>query len=113
MDFLETPEQQALRSEIRTYLAAMVTPEVRTQLQREGEGGTLFVDLIKQMGHDGWLGIGWPTAYGGRGLGPVEEYIFFGEIKRAGAPVNFITLSTVGPTLISHGTDEQKRRFLP
>jgi 3-oxocholest-4-en-26-oyl-CoA dehydrogenase alpha subunit len=113
MDFLETPEQQALRAEIRAYLAAMVTPEVRAQLQREGEGSPLFLDLVRRMGHDGWLGIGWPAEYGGRGLGPVEEYIFFDEIKRAGAPVNFVTLSTVGPTLIRYGTDDQKRRFLP
>jgi 3-oxocholest-4-en-26-oyl-CoA dehydrogenase alpha subunit len=113
MDFMETPAQQALRADIRGYLATMVTPAVRAQLQREGEGSPLFLELVRQMGHDGWLGIGWPEEYGGRGLGPVEEYIFFDEIKRAGAPVNFVTLSTVGPTLITYGTDDQKRRFLP
>jgi 3-oxocholest-4-en-26-oyl-CoA dehydrogenase alpha subunit len=113
MDFLETPEQRRLRSELRQYLDEMVTPEVRGQLLREGESSTLFLDLVKKMGHDGWLGIGWPTEYGGRGLGPMEEYIFFDEIKRAWAPVNFVTVSTVGPTLIEHGTEEQKKRFLP
>jgi hypothetical protein len=113
MDFLETPEQQALRSELRQYLDEMVTPEVRAQLLLEGESSTLFLELVKKMGHDGWLGIGWPTEYGGRGLGPIEEYIFFDEIKRAWAPVNFVTISTVGPTLMAYGSEEQKKRFLP
>ncbi|WP_329410467.1 acyl-CoA dehydrogenase family protein [Nocardia vinacea] len=113
MDFLETPEQQKLRFELRQYLDEMVTPEVRAQLLREGESSTLFLELVKKMGHDGWLGIGWPTEYGGRGLGPMEEYIFFDEVKRAWAPVNFVTVSTVGPTLIAYGTEEQKKRFLP
>lgn len=113
MEFEESVEQQALRTEARGYLEAMVTPEVRSRLIREGEESPLFVKLMKQMGTDGWLGLGWPTEYGGQGYGPMEQFIFFDEVRRIGAPINFVTINTVGPTLIAHGTEEQKRRFLP
>jgi alkylation response protein AidB-like acyl-CoA dehydrogenase len=65
------------------------------------------------MGTDGWLGIGWPKEYGGQGRSPVEQFIFFDEATRAGAPVPLVTLNTVGPTLMTFGTEEQKERFLP
>lgn len=113
MDFEETADQQALRSEIRAYLAELITPEIRGQLLREGEDSQLFLELVRQMGHDGWLGLAWPKEYGGRGLGPMEAFIFFEEVKRAWAPINFVTVSTVGPVLIARGTEDQKRRFLP
>jgi alkylation response protein AidB-like acyl-CoA dehydrogenase len=68
---------------------------------------------VKQMGSDGWLGVGWPKEYGGRGLTGVEQQIFAEESRRAGAPLPFVTLNTVGPALIDYGTEEQKQKFLP
>jgi alkylation response protein AidB-like acyl-CoA dehydrogenase len=65
------------------------------------------------MGRDGWLGVGWPREYGGRGLGPVEQQIFVNEAARADVPLPAVTLQTVGPTLQAHGTAEQKDFFLP
>jgi alkylation response protein AidB-like acyl-CoA dehydrogenase len=65
------------------------------------------------MGRDGWLGVGWPVEYGGRGFGPVEQQIFVNEAARADVPLPAVTLQTVGPTLQECGTPEQKEYFLP
>ncbi|HEX9235425.1 MAG TPA: acyl-CoA dehydrogenase family protein [Actinomycetota bacterium] len=110
-----TPEQRDLQRELREYFAGLLTPEIREKLGGdEGEaGGELYKDLIRQMGADGWLGIGWPTEYGGQGRSPVEQYIFFEEADRAAAPIPLVTLNTVGPTLMLYGNEQQKARFLP
>jgi alkylation response protein AidB-like acyl-CoA dehydrogenase len=111
-----TDEQEALRRELQAYFADLVTEDVATQLSSgEGEygGGDLYLRLVKQMGDDGWLGIGWPEAYGGQGRSMLDQLIFTDEATVAGAPVPFLTINTVGPTLMAHGTTEQKDRFLP
>jgi 3-oxocholest-4-en-26-oyl-CoA dehydrogenase alpha subunit len=112
--FLEyTPEQQALRKELREYFAQLLTPEVRVELGEPGEGSPLFHALVRRMGSDGWLGIGWPKEYGGQGRPATDQFIFFDEVQRAGAPFPFVTLNTVGPTIMRFGSDEQKSFFLP
>ncbi len=113
MHLEETPEQLQLREELRTYFAQLLTPEVRKSLDTESEGGASFRKLVRQMGHDGWLGIGWPVEYGGQGRPATDQFIFFTEVQRARAPFPFVTLSTVGPMLINHGTEEQRKFFLP
>jgi alkylation response protein AidB-like acyl-CoA dehydrogenase len=65
------------------------------------------------MGADGWLGIGWPREYGGQGRSALEQHIFFDEVQRAGFPIPLLTLNTVGPTIMRHGTDAQRARYLP
>jgi alkylation response protein AidB-like acyl-CoA dehydrogenase len=107
-----SPEQQALRAELRSYFDGLMTPEVRAGLEGM-EGGPNYRRVIRRMGADGWLGVGWPREYGGQGRTAVEQLIFFEEARRAGAPIPFVTLNTVGPCLIELGTAEQKRRFLP
>ena len=112
--FLEyTPEQQALRKELREYFAQLLTPDVRAQLGEPGEGSPLFREVVRQIGTDGWLGIGWPQEYGGQGRPATDQFIFFDEVQRAGAPFPFVTLNTVGPTIMRFGSDEQKSFFLP
>ncbi len=108
-----TREQRELRHTLRDYFARLLTPEVRSELGAPGEGSALFRTLIKQMGADGWLGIGWPKEYGGQGRPAVEQFIFFDEVQRAGAPFPFVTLNTVGPTIMRYGSSEQKDFFLP
>jgi alkylation response protein AidB-like acyl-CoA dehydrogenase len=109
-----TPAQDALRAELREYFARLITPDVRRALEAEGEqGGETTRRIRRQLGADGWLGIGWPVEYGGQGKGPEMQFIFFDEAYRAGAPVSMVTLNTVGPTLIKYGSDEQKQYFLP
>src|SRR5699024_10726269 len=88
-------------------------PEVE-QAHSAGEtGAEVCLEAVRRMGRDGWLGVGWPTEYGGRGFGPVEQFIFMDESWRAGAPVPFLSVNTVGPTIMEFGTDEQKEFFLP
>jgi len=108
-----TPEQRALRAEIRAYMEALMTPELEDELAETEGGGPLYFEAIHQLGRDDWLGIGWPKEVGGQERGPIEQFIFFDETQRAGFPVPILTLNTVGPTLVSFGTDEQKAEYLP
>lgn len=114
MHLRSSQEITDLREELRTYFAALLTDEVRAGLREEGEkGGPVLAATMRQMGADGWLGIGWPQEYGGQGRGPESQYVFYDEAYRADAPIPMITMTTVGPTLMSHGTQEQKDYFLP
>ena len=108
-----TTEQKTLRKELRAYFAELLTPEVREQLGHQGEGSPMFRTLVRRIGADGWLGIGWPKEFGGQGRSGMEQFIFFDEVQRAGAPFPFVTINTVGPTIMRFGSDEQKQRFLP
>ncbi len=107
-----TDSQKALRKELREYFTDLVKPEYREAL-RSAEGGDLYKSLIRQQGKDGMLALGWPKEYGGRGLSESEQLIRYEEALLAGAPTPFVTLNTVGPALMDHGTEEQKQRFLP
>ena len=106
-------EQEALRQELRAYYDKLLTPEVRAALHKGFGTGPDMRRVVRQMGADGWLGIGWPKEYGGQGRSDVEQFIFFDESMRAGAPVPMLTINTVGPTIMQYGTDEQKDFFLP
>lgn len=108
-----TDQQQALRDELRTYFRQLVTPELQEELATSEGGGPIARRAIRQMAKDGWLGIGWPTEYGGRGMSPMEQFLFYDEAQRAGAPVPFLTINTVGPAIATFGTEQQKRELLP
>ena len=109
----ETPEQQALRHELRAYFAELLTDDVRRGVGDVGEGGEMWRQVVRTIGKDGWLGIGWPTEFGGQGRPATDQYIFFDETRRSGAPFPFVTVNTVGPTIMRFGSDEQKAYFLP
>ena len=109
----ETSEQLALREELRAYYADLLTDEVKAELATEGDGGHVWRDVVGRMGKDGWLGIGWPTEFGGQGRPATDQFIFFDETRRAGAPFPFVTINTVGPTMMTYGTDEMKSFYLP
>lgn len=98
--------QLRLRAELREYFRELLPdgPPEDPAAQRA---------LLRRIGSDGLLGIGWPAEYGGQGRGPDEQFVFFYEAYRAGAPVSMVTLNTVGPTLMKYGTREQKDYFLP
>lgn len=107
-----TEEQHALRARLRTYLAEVLPPAERAILLRERHG-VVYRELIRRLGRDGWLGLGFPTRFGGGGLGPVEQQIFVNEAARADVPLPAVTLQTVAPTLLAHGSPEQQEFFLP
>jgi len=110
------PEQVALQEELRGYFSELVTPEVKAALGAAtgefGEAGA-YKSVIKQLGTDGWLGIGWPREYGGQDRSMVDQLIFTDVAADFGVPVPYLTLNTVGPTIMRYGTDEQKAYFLP
>jgi alkylation response protein AidB-like acyl-CoA dehydrogenase len=117
-----TPEQERLRQELRAYFAGLMTPEVRAALSPSGEGsagdeglgdGEAYRQVVRQLGRDGWLALGWPAEHGGRGGTMLDQLIFTDEAAIARVPVPFLTVNTVGPTIMRFGTPEQKAFFLP
>ncbi|TLS40620.1 acyl-CoA dehydrogenase [Streptomyces montanus] len=107
MHLAPTERQRRLRAELRTYFRDLMPdgpPPAGSGRQRA---------LLRRIGADGWLGLGWPVEYGGQERGADEQFVFFDEAYRAGAPVSMVTLNTVGPTLMKYGTEEQKGFFLP
>jgi hypothetical protein len=107
-----TEEQRALKAELRAYFASLVSPEQHRDMMVNRHGPS-YRAVVRQLGEDGWMGVGWPTEFGGKGLGDIEQTIFANEAIRAEVPLPSVTLQTVGPTLQTFGTEEQKARFLP
>ena len=111
-----TPEQERLRQELRAYFAGLMTPEVRAALSGGDEGlgdGEAYRQVVRQLGKDGWLALGWPAEHGGRGGTMLDQLIFTDEAAIARVPVPFLTINTVGPTIMRYGTPEQKAFYLP
>ena len=112
-----TPEQEELRRELRSYFGKLMTPERQEALSSTTGGeigtGNVYRETVAQMGKDGWLTLSWPTEYGGQARSPMEGLIFTDEAAIAGAPVPFLTINSVAPTIMAYGTDEQKKFFLP
>lgn len=111
-----TADQLRLRDEVQGYFSELVTPEIRAALAAAtGEFGdvTVYKDVIRQLGADGWLGMGWPKEYGGQERSMVDELIFSNAAMVAGVPIPHLTLNTVGPTIMRYGSEEQKADFLP
>ncbi|MCB0995843.1 MAG: acyl-CoA dehydrogenase family protein [Acidimicrobiales bacterium] len=107
-----TDDQKALQTELRDYFTNLMTPEVKAEIRHDEQGpNEPYKELIRQVGRDGWLGVGWPKEYGGKGFTPIEQYIFFNESQTAGCPLPFLTINTVGPTIREFGTQEQKDFF--
>jgi 3-oxocholest-4-en-26-oyl-CoA dehydrogenase alpha subunit len=111
-----TPEQEELRQELREYFTALMTQERRAGLAHaDGEygDGITYKEVVRQLGRDGWLALGWPAEYGGQGRSVLDQLIFTDEAAIAGVPVPFLTINTVGPTIMRFGTPAQKDQFLP
>jgi alkylation response protein AidB-like acyl-CoA dehydrogenase len=119
MDLHATAEQETLRAAFRSWLMEHLPWPYGVGLPPR------FDDLAEtvafgrrwqgELSADGWVGLTWPEEYGGRGLGALENYVVIEELARARAPelVGRIGINLVGPTLLAHGTSEQKERFLP
>lgn len=108
MHLAPTERQQRLRAELRAYFRDLMPegpPPADDPVRQRA--------LLRRIGADGLLGLGWPVAYGGEGRGADEQFVFFDEAYRAGAPVSMVTLNTVGPTLMKYGSEAQKETFLP
>ncbi len=115
MDFRFTPEQQQFEEEVYGYLKRNLPPGLEEELHTMAEGeGPIARAFVRQMGLDGWTGIGWPREYGGQNRTPIEQYVFFDlAMGYFRIPVPVLGLMTVGPALMRVGSEEQKKRFLP
>src|SRR6478609_3282136 len=106
-----TAEQRALKAELREYFTGLADGNEHRDMALDRHGET-YQRVVRQMGDDGWMGVGWPKEYGGQGLGEIEQTIFANEAQRADVHLPAVTLQTVGPTLIRYGTEKQKDMFL-
>ena len=113
MEIGYTPEQLALKAELREYYDKLLDPETVRELSHARGVGPVMRRVWKQMCSDGWAAVGWPKEYGGQGFSAIEQFVFFDESMRAGAPVPMLTINTVGPTIMRFGTDEQKELLPP
>ncbi|HEV2997703.1 MAG TPA: acyl-CoA dehydrogenase family protein, partial [Solirubrobacteraceae bacterium] len=118
MDLDDTPEQAAFRAQARAWLEANKAHAPVLQ----GPGALRDEDEIvaarrawqARLVEGGLAGVTWPKEYGGQGLGPIEQVLANQEIARAGVPgiLDAIGVGMLGPTIIAHGTDEQKSTYL-
>src|SRR3954469_16873615 len=118
MDLNDTPEQAQYRERVRAWLAEH-KPEAPVL---RGEGALKDEDEIvaarrewqRKLAQAGLAGVAWPKEFGGQGMGPIEQVIVNQEIQKAGVPgiLDVIGVGMLGPTIIAHGTDEQKTRYL-
>src|ERR1700735_3463281 len=117
MHIAYTPEQEQLRQELQRYFAPLMTDEVRAAIADSADGdygnGDAYRAVVRQLGADGWLALSWPEEYGGRGGTMLDQLIFTDEAAVARVPVPFLTINTVGPTIMRFGTPAQKSFYLP
>src|SRR3954463_8288072 len=118
MDLNDTPEQAQYREKVRAWLEEHKSeaPVLRGEgaLKDEDEIVAARREWQRKLAEAGLAGITWPTEFGGQGLGPIEQVIANQEIAKAGVPgiLDVIGVGMLGPTIIAHGTDEQKTRYL-
>ena len=115
MDLSFTPAQETFRAELRAWLAANMPAAWAGEPATLADEVAFLRDWQRKLHEGRWVGLHWPREYGGRGASVVEHYILQEEIAAARAPeiINRIGVNLVGPTLIAHGTEAQRRRFLP
>ena len=130
MDFNDTPAEAAFRAEVRAFIANECPPSIKRRGFRAAFGGGGWDDIhmsreeyfarngewVKKLANRGWIAPAWPKEYGGAGMTVMEQFIFSQEMSLSGAPRggNFgIGTGWAGPTIILHGTEEQKKRYLP
>ena len=122
MDWNDTPDQASFRTEVRDLIEAGL-PETYQKRPGDWVQDRKSEDATKRdaaeawqaaLADKGWIAPHWPKEYGGAGLTPIEQFIFKQEMTQAGAPaVGGQGVSQLGPTIIVHGTDEQKAEHLP
>ncbi|MDM4719386.1 acyl-CoA dehydrogenase family protein [Micromonospora sp. WMMA1363] len=116
MHLTYSAEQQRLRTRLRTYFAEVMSPELREALTTTGGeygDGTAYREVVRRLGQDGWLTLGWPREYGGGARSMLDQLVFTDEAAIAGVPVPFLTINTIGPTLMRFGTEQQRTDYLP
>lgn len=112
MDTRFSKDQMALRKQLRDYFTALMDPDKVAACMGK-EGGPVFRELVRKLGQDGMLTLGWPQQYGGKDYSAIEQLILFEEAWKTHTPFPLITLNSVAPSLMAFGSEEQKAFFLP
>ncbi|GAY18903.1 acyl-CoA dehydrogenase family protein [Mycobacterium sp. shizuoka-1] len=115
MDFDLDADQRAWLAEVREFLRQNVTDALRAEIAEhnlEHPGGEVAAFRAK-LGAKGWFGLNWPAEYGGLGLGPVHLHLLMTEFEYWGAPGPDLTVTSIAPMIMRHGTEQNKREFLP
>lgn len=115
MDFELDDEQRAWVDEVRQFLAEHVTPALKAEIVEHGleyQGGEVAA-FRRKIGEKGWFGLNWPTAYGGLGLTAIHQHLLMSEFEYAGVPGPDLTVTSVAPMIMRHGTEQNKQEFLP
>ena len=117
MDLSFSQEDLAFQREVRDWLADNLTEDLKQEMGRSPQGDLSKESQVvwqKRLHDRGWIGVNWPTEYGGPGFTRTERYLFDAEMARVGAPgVLPFGLTMVAPVIMKFGTQEQKDRFLP
>ncbi len=119
MDFRDSPEEAVFRQEVRHFLADELPEGFASRDDDEAAAGGidrygLYRDWTKKLAARGWVAPAWPKEYGGAGMTVIQQFIFNEEMARARAPrPGGVGVNYAGPTIIVHGSDEQKREHLP
>lgn len=112
MDFRFSPKQQAFRQEVRRFCQVTLDQRTREESQLNGGEGLLASSrtFSRALAARRWLGLAWPQEFGGQGRGPMDRLIFMEEMVEAEAPLGYHLAGErqVGPSLILHGTPEQR-----
>jgi 3-oxocholest-4-en-26-oyl-CoA dehydrogenase alpha subunit len=115
VDFELDTEQRAWQEEVRAFLREHVTPALRAELaehdleKRDGE----LMAFRRKIGEKGWFGLNWPVEHGGLGLGPIHQHLLVSEFEYWGVPGPDLTVTSVAPMIMRHGTERNKAEFLP
>jgi 3-oxocholest-4-en-26-oyl-CoA dehydrogenase alpha subunit len=115
VDFELDDEQRAWVAEVRQFLAQNVTPALKAEMAEHGleyQGGELTA-FRRKIGEKGWFGLNWPTEYGGLGLTPTHQHLLMTEFEYAGVPGPDLTVTSIAPMIMRHGTEQNKKEFLP
>ena len=115
MDVGLDAEQRAWVVEVRRFLHDTVTPELEAELAEHGLERTdgEVSKFRRRVGERGWFGVSWPTEYGGLGLSAMHQHLLMREFEYRGVPGPDLTVTSVAPMIMRHGTDQNKREFLP
>ena len=115
MDFGYTADNEAFRQEVRQFIVDNITPEIKAELEEvDLKGpGPLTKALFLTLGEKGWIGMSWPKEYGGQERDAIDQYIFEEEFVQANIPLNIGNIIEQAPAIMTAGTEEQKKHFLP
>lgn len=115
MDFELNDDQRAWLATVRQFLTENVTDALRAEIAEHGQelrGGEVSA-FRRKVGELGWFGLNWPVEYGGLGLSPIHQHLLVSEFEYWGVPGPDLTVTSVAPMIMRHGTEQNKAEFLP